>query len=221
MDENLPRLHEEIGRGRHEPSPLLGREQSNYKKHAGQNKSVDVDEVPGARDTDRVTITGRRDHGRDITSILLRRPNAVRGYSQRRESDPFRARGAVIVEIEPRMFHQNGKTAPDEHEQEKEVKEMAPANPERKAMRAARNAFMRSGCRRNVRKTEDRVLRPGQDERTECEEQQRDQDRRTDPNSKAPIIRIIDRAMCLIEMNHTNAKMINIEAAARTQYSYP
>ena len=103
------------------------------------------------------------------------------------------------------MFHQNGKTAADEHEQEKEVEEMAPANPERKAMRAARNAFMRSGCRRNVRKPEDRVLYPGQDERTECEDQQRDQDRRTDPNSKAPIIRIIDRAMCLIEMNHTNA----------------
>lgn len=114
------------------------------------------------------------------------------------------------VEIEPRMFHQNGETAADEHEQEKGVEEMAPTNPERKAMRAARNAFMRSGCRRDIRKPEDCVLHPGQDERTECEDQQRDQDRRTDPNSKAPIIRIIDRAMCLIEMNHTNPEMITL-----------
>jgi len=74
------------------------------------------------------------------------------------------------VEIEPRMFHQNGKTAADEHEQKKEVEEMAPANPERKAMRTARNAFIRSGCRRDIRKAEDRVLHPGQDERTEREE---------------------------------------------------
>jgi hypothetical protein len=104
------------------------------------------------------------------------------------------------------MFHQDGKTASYEHEHEKKIEEMAPANPERKAMRGARNAFMRSGCRRDIRKAEDRVLRPGQGERTEREEQQRNQDRRTDPNSKAPIIRIIDRAMCLIEMNHTNTQ---------------
>ena len=107
------------------------------------------------------------------------------------------------------MFHQNGKTAADEHEQKKEIKEMAPTNPERKTMRAARNVFMRSGRRRNVRKTEDSVLQRGQDERTECEDQQQDQDRRTDPNSKATIIRIINRAMCLIEMNHTNALEMN------------
>ena len=109
------------------------------------------------------------------------------------------------VEIEPRMFHQNGETAADEHEQEKEGEEMAPTNPERKAVRATRRAFMRSGRRCDVRKAEDRVLRPGKDERNECEDQQRNQGRRTDPNSKAPIIRIIDRAMCFIESNHVNA----------------
>ena len=57
-----------------------------------------------------------------------------------------------------------------------------------------------AASRRDIRKPEDCVLHPGQDERNECEDQQRDQDRRTDPNSKMPIIRIIDRAMCLIEI---------------------
>ena len=113
---------------------------------------------------------------------------------------------AVIVEIEPRMFHQDGKAAADEHEEEKQIEEMAPANPERKAMRAARNAFMRSVCRRDIRKTEDRVLHPGQDERTKSEDQQRDQERKADPDSKTPIIGIIDRPMCLIEMNHANTQ---------------
>jgi len=73
-------------------------------------------------------------------------------------------------------------------------------------MRAAHGNFMGTARRHDKRKAEDRILRPGQDERTEDQEKQRDQDRRTDPNSKTPIIRIIDRAMCLIEMNHTNAR---------------
>jgi hypothetical protein len=51
----------------------------------------------------------------------------------------------------------------------------------------------------------DRVLHPGQDEGSERQNQQQNQDRRSDPNSKTPIIRIIDRAMCLIEMDHANA----------------
>ncbi len=68
------------------------------------------------------------------------------------------------------MFHQDGKTAADEHEQEKQIEEMAPANPERKSVRAACGSFMRSVWRCDMRKTEDRVLHPGQDERTKNED---------------------------------------------------
>ena len=121
-----------------------------------------------------MTITGSRDHRRDVTPIVLGRPDAVRRHPQWRETNPFRTWRATVIEIEPRMFHQDGKTAADEHEQEKEVDEMAPANPERKAMRAARDALVRSGCQCDVRKTEDSFLHPGQDEGTEREKQQRD-----------------------------------------------
>ena len=92
MDEVAPRLPEDIGRGRYEPAPLLGCEQSNDKKDTGQDKSVDRDEVPRSSNADGVTIAGSRDNRRDVTPIVLGRPDAVRGDSQWRETNPFRAR---------------------------------------------------------------------------------------------------------------------------------
>ena len=66
----------------------------------------------------------------------------------------------MVVPVESRMIHQDGEAAADEHEKEEQIRKVAPADPEGKAMRPARSAFGRSRGRFKVRQSEDRMLQP-------------------------------------------------------------
>lgn len=188
MNKGVPRLHHDSGRSRHEPAPLIGRQQSYDKEDTGQDKAINSDEVPGARDPYSVGVTWSRDQTRDVAPVPLGRPDAIQRHAQRRKANPFRARCAVIIEIEPRMFHQDGKAAAHQHEEEEKIREMAPANPERKAVRPARGAFLRGSRGQNMGQTQGSILGPGQGEGAEREGEQPKQEARPDPDSKTPVL---------------------------------
>src|ERR1035437_7429227 len=75
----VPCLQKHDGRRRHQTAPLFGVKKHDDKENAGDDKAVDIDEVPNPRDTDRVPIAGRADKRRNIASIVFCSPDASRG----------------------------------------------------------------------------------------------------------------------------------------------
>ncbi len=103
--------------------------------NSGDDEAVDIDEVPDASNADGVPVTRRGNERRDIAGIVFRRPEAVAGHFERREADPFASRRAVVIEIQPRMIHQDRQAAANQQHHEKEIEEVAIAHPERKSVR--------------------------------------------------------------------------------------
>src|SRR6185437_1041059 len=121
---------------------------------------------------------------------------------QRREANPFRARRAIVVEIEPRMIYQNGEAAADQHHEKHEIKKVRPAKPPRKAMHACESSCVELGNRSEVWKAINRCLRPSHDKRNQCETDSNRNKGRFDPNAKPPIRRVMDGLMRCVECNH-------------------
>ena len=134
-------------------------------------RPADVEKVPCAGDPDRVPVAGERDERRDIPGIVLRRPEAIGRHHDRRETNRFRARRAVIVEVQPRMVHQDREAAPDEERDEEEIEKVAVADPHRKPVWAGRRGFVVQRHGRNGRHAEQGALRPGQEHRDRDEDQ--------------------------------------------------
>ena len=101
------------------------------------------------------------------------------------------------------MIHEDRDTAADQHAEEEEIREVAPANPERKAMRPARSAFR--GCRggRNRRQAEESMLQQRQNNRSEDHSNNQQKGSGADPYAKAPVFWIMHRSMSGIESNHS------------------
>ena len=58
VNEGIPGLHEDPGRSRNEPLPLIACQQAHDKEQAGENEPINVDEVPRACNPNRVPIAG-------------------------------------------------------------------------------------------------------------------------------------------------------------------
>ncbi len=119
----------------------------------------------------------------------------------RREPYPFRAGSAAVVEVQPRMIHQNRKAAANQDHHEEEVEEVTVTNPEREAVWPCSvrhlNAFRYPGhtCYDN--------LDPCRRENGHHHYGDANENGRTHPNPKPPIFWDMHRAMCRIKMGHT------------------
>src|ERR1051326_128788 len=165
MDERIPGLYQYNSRGRHNPSPLLGYEEQRHKDQSCDNEPIDIDEVPRARHPNCMAITGQRKQGRDVTRIVLRGPHTVLRNCQRRESNPFGPGRAMVIEIESRGVHENGKTTSDEHHHKEKIKEVGITNPHGKAMRSGWRHLVELRHGWNVRQPENSNLPPGKEKR--------------------------------------------------------
>jgi len=151
VDPCVPCLQQHQSRLGHKPPPLLGVEEHGYQEDAGDNESVNVEEVPASGDANGMPVAGCGDDGGDVAGIVLRGPDPIRRCRERCQTNPLAARRAVIVEIEAGMIGQDGETASYQHGHKKEVEEVAVTHPEREAMRTVKIAgrYLRHG--RNVR----------------------------------------------------------------------
>ena len=111
---------------------MFGVKEHDDEENTGDDKSVDIDEVPDPRDTDRVPIAGCADERRNIASIVFRSPYAVAGNLERCQPDPLASRIAVVIEVQAGVIHQNRKAAANQHHYKEKIEEMAVADPERK-----------------------------------------------------------------------------------------
>jgi hypothetical protein len=68
----------------------------------------------------------------------------------------------MVVPVKSRMVHQDRESAADEHEEEEQIGEVTPANPEEKTMRTTRSPLSRIRRGRYVREAKDRMLHPRQ-----------------------------------------------------------
>ena len=65
---------------------------------------------------DSVAFAGKTNPGRQVTSIVLRRPNSICGYFNGCEPKPLRARCAVDIPVQSGMVHQDLKSASDQQD---------------------------------------------------------------------------------------------------------
>jgi len=86
---------------------LVGGEEQRREDDAGDDEAMNVDEVPRPRDADGVSVTGCTEQRRDVPRIILGRPQPTLWNGDRRELDPFTARRAVVVEIQPWVVRKN------------------------------------------------------------------------------------------------------------------
>src|SRR5262249_22757910 len=118
------------------------------------------------------------------------------------KTNPFGSGSATVIKVQTRMVHEDGESAANQHHHEKEVEEMAVPQPRRKAVRTSevvgidlRNCWDRrqssygdlDPCRGN---------NAGDSNCDAC------QNRRSYPNSKSPIFRIVNGPMCCVEWDH-------------------
>jgi hypothetical protein len=99
------------------------------------------------------------------------------------------------------MVHQDGEAAADEHEKEEQIRKVAPADPEGKAMGPARSTFGRSRGRSKVRQSEDRMLQPRKQERSKHKRCGDQEGSRTHPYPNPAILWIVNGLMCGVERN--------------------
>src|SRR5665213_373534 len=146
-------------------------------------------------------VAGSRNHRREIAGVVLRGPQAVLRHLEGSETDPLRSRRAMVIPVKPRMIHQDGEAAADEHEQEEQIRKVAPANPERKAMGPARSTCGRSRGRSKVRQSEESILQPREQERSKHKGEGDQEGSRTQPDAETAILWIVNGLMCGVERN--------------------
>ncbi len=200
--EGVPRLQEHERRSRHNPPPLLGIEQHHGEDNARDDEAVNVDEVPDPRNPNGVTVTRCGDERREITGIVFRRPDTVAGNLERRESNPFASRRAVIIEIHSRVIHQDRQAAPNQQHHKKEIEKVTVTNPQRKPMRPGEVAGIDLGNGWNRRQASHGKLNPAREYRGENRHRDSDQNGRANPDAEAAVVWVVHWPMCGIERNH-------------------
>ena len=187
MDPGIPRLHDHGGRGGDQALPLFRSAEHGDEVNAAKDEAMHVNEVPHACHADGVPVAGRANERREIAGIILGRPQAVARDFDGSEADPLAIWGAVVVEIEPWMIGQDGKAAADEHGDEKEVEEMAVADPKRKSVRTSNVVGVHHGNGWNVRQAGHGDLNPRRGNQRCDQSGNSDQNRRTNPEAVAAI----------------------------------
>src|SRR5664280_2411097 len=161
MRPGVPCLQKHERRRGHQTSPLFGVKEHDDEENTCDDKSVDIDEVPDPRDTDRVPIAGCTGERRNIARIIFRSPDAVAGNLERCQPDPLASRIAVVIEVQAGVVHQNRKAAANQHHYKEKIEEMAVADPERKPVWPCKVAGIYLGDRWNVREAGHSNLNPG------------------------------------------------------------
>ncbi len=191
-DERVPRLHEDAPRRRHQPHPLIAGQQPAHKEESGEHESVDVQKMPAPADPNRMAVARRSHQRRNVPVVIFRGPQPVARHFQRRKPDPFAPRRAAVVEIKPRMIHQDRQSAADQHEGEEQIEEVRPANPRRKSVRPARRSGNRRRVRSNVGQPPHVRLNPRDGQRHEDNNSDDGQRRRANPDSEPAVCGVID-----------------------------
>ena len=125
-----------------------------------EKKSVNREKMPCSRHPHGVPVSGQSQPRRNVTGIVLRRPQAVGRNLERRKPHPLRIRRAMTVPIKSWVIHQNGESAADKEHQKKEVHKMGQSQPCGEAMRS-RRIFQIDWWQESFRwKSGDQILSP-------------------------------------------------------------
>jgi hypothetical protein len=127
----------------------------------------------------------------------------------------------MVVPVKSRMVHQDRESAADEHEEEEQIGEVTPANPEGKTMRTTRSSLSRGRRGRYMREAEDRMLHPRQHQGRDDEDRDNQKRSGADPDAKAAILGTVNRLMGSVERNHQRTSMAGSEAGAALNVSRP
>src|SRR6185437_8292734 len=217
MDPHVPALQKHKRGGGHNAPPLLGGKQQTDENNSCDDEAMHVDEVPDARDADGMPVAWRAHQGRDITGVIFRGPQAVAGDLNRRDADPFSARRAAVIEIQPRMVHENGEAAANQQHHKQKIEEMAVAHPEWKPMRPGKIAGIDLGRRRYGRESGHGIFDPGSNNYRDESNTNPDQDGRPHPDAKAPVRRIVDGSVSGVKLDHVVRLTPNASWRARRQ----
>ena len=225
MNPGIPCLQNHRGRGGDQALPLFRSAEHGDEVDAAKDEAMHVNEVPHARHADGVPVARRANERREIAGIVLGRPEPVGRNLDRRQADPLAARRAVVVEVEPWMIGQDGKTAADEHGYEEEIEEVAVADPERKAMRASKVVGVHHGDGWNVRQAAYGYLNPRRGHQRRNDGGDSDQNRRTNPEAVAAIRGIMNGGVFRVKLDHCMSPLAvwnsSHSARAKTNPSLP
>jgi len=151
----------------------------------------------------------RQGHQRgNVASVVLRCSQTVCGNRQGRKPHPFRVWRTMTVPIEPRMIHQNGESAADQEQQEKEVHEVGQSQPRGKTVRNPR--IRKIDCRKKCLrwKPGSQILHPRYRDWNENDNRKHQNKPMINPDTKTPIRRIVDGSMCLVECLHEECVLV-------------
>lgn len=161
-----------------------------------------VDEMPCACDADGVAVTRCAHQWRNITRVIFGGPQPVVGDLNRRNADPFSARCATVIKIQPGMVHENGQAAANQQHHKQEIKKMAVSHPEWKSMRPGKIAGIDLGHSWYRRESGNGIFDPGSSDYRDESNTNADQDGRPHPDAKAPVRRIVDGSVSGVKMDH-------------------
>ena len=131
------------GRG-DQPSPLARPEQQHDIDEPGQQPQRVGDAVPVPPDSE-VLVAGHPKPGRDVDLVLARGVEDV-GTGRHLlfgELQPFRARGAAVVPVQPGVRHQDLDAAAHQEHHEQQVQVVAETQPPRESQRLRRDDRLR------------------------------------------------------------------------------
>lgn len=177
-------------------------EEADDEADADNDEAIDVDEMPGAGDADRVPIAGYGEDWGDVARIIFGGPDAVGGHTKRGEANPFAARCTVVVEIEARMIHEDGEAAAGKHGQKEKIEEMEPANPAGETVRSSHGAFAQLRDCGHRGQAVEKILSPGKDQWDEHGQNKDDERGRANPNAEAAVRRVMDSTMGSVKRDH-------------------
>lgn len=199
MNPGIPCLEENDRGIGHDAAPLLGGKEHRDENHAGEDKAVNVDEVPDPRNADCVPVARCAHQRRDVASVVFRCPDAIARDLQGSQANPFAAGRAAVVEIQARVIHQDGQPAANQQRHKQEIEEVAVTHPERKAVRRGEVIRRNLGNGRHMRHSGDSDLDPSRGDRSENRQRSPHRYGGSNPNAKAAIRRVMDGFVGRIE----------------------
>ena len=179
LDQHRQRVGKYRPRGRHDATPLTGREQQDV-----EHETVEQPErsrFRGATNARGRSSAGSREAhlARQADRVLLRRPQRLSG-NRLLNAEPVFAGRAVPRPIQPRMVAEDLQPRPDDEDQEEQIEEVLHSDPDRKSRIAFAPAVDGPGVagnealdRRNVAQT--LRGRHGDDQEDESDRQQPEQ----------------------------------------------
>ncbi len=123
--------------GRDELEVLLGGERQDDEHDPVDDEQDVEDEVPVARDADRVPPAGKAEQRAQRDRVVLGRPHPVLG-DRAAEPQPFRVGRAVHLEVQPGVIGQDLPAGPDDPHHEDKVQQVRDYDPDRYPRREAR-----------------------------------------------------------------------------------